>query len=247
MSKRIPGELFKGDHFIGRPADADERIVNRRISLVKNYPGYSGRDKTLLDIGCGNGASILALREHFKSCLGIDIEFKPDDKDNCRFIISDITKQKPEEEFDRIISFEVIEHLEVENLWYFHHALKDDGILAVTVPNKWWIFETHGASVPGLNWVPWNRVPLFSWLPGRIHDKYAHARIYSKKRIKKLLKDHGFVVLEAKYVTAPMDVLPDGSLKRWLIKNIYNTDTTKIPFKSTAILVFAKKADNAGK
>lgn len=241
MSKRIPDDLFKGDHFLGRPADADERIVHRRISLVRNYPDFIGRDKTLLDIGCGNGASIFALHKDFSFCLGIDIEFKPEDKENCKFILGDITKSRPEQEFGRIISFEVIEHLQAEDLWNFNYSLKHDGILAVTVPNKWWIFETHGANIPGLNWIPWNRFPFFSWLPKCIHDKYAHARIYSKKKIKKLLSAHGFEILEAKYVTAPMDVLPESALKRFLIKYIFNTDTTRIPFKSTSILIIAKK------
>jgi SAM-dependent methyltransferase len=241
MSKRIPEELFKDDHFLGRPADADDRIVRRRINLVRNYPGFTGKDKSLLDIGCGNGASIFALQADFNHCLGIDIEFKPEDKANCRFITGDITSCELEEKFDRIISFEVIEHLQTESLSNYYQALKPDGIMAVSVPNKWWIFETHGANIPGLNKIPWNRMPFFSWLPKIIHDKYANARIYSKRSIRKLLIRHGFEILEAKYVTAPMDVLPEGKLKRLAIKFIFNTDVTRMPFKATSILILAKK------
>lgn len=243
MSKRIPEVLFKDDHFLGRPADANERIVQRRLNLVRKYPGFTGKDKSLLDIGCGNGVSIFALQAEFSYCLGIDIEFKPDDTGNCKFISGDITSCKPEEEFDRIISFEVIEHLQTESLSNYFHFLKPDGIIAVSVPNKWWIFETHGANIPGLNRIPWNRIPFFSWLPKSIHDKYANARIYSKRSIKKLLIRYGFEILEAKYITAPMDVMPEGKLKRFAIKYIFNTDTSKIPFKATSIMVFAKKTD----
>ena len=241
MSKRIPKELFKDDHFLGRPADADDRIVHRRINLVRKFPGFTGKDKTLLDIGCGNGASVIALHDDFKSCTGIDIEFRPDDGENYRFYVSDITIKRPENQFDRIISFEVIEHLQEENLENFYKALKPGGIIAVSVPNKWWIFETHGANIPGLNKIPWNRVPLFSWLPRPVHEKFANARIYTKRRIRKLLQKHGFHVLEIYYVTAPMDVLPEGGLKRFVIRYLFNTDTTRLPFKATSIMVFAIK------
>ncbi len=241
MSKRIPKELFKDDHFLGRPADSDDRIVHRRIKLVKDFPGFTDKEKTLLDIGCGNGASVIALHNDFKSCTGIDVEFKPEDGENYRFLVLDITSEKPDGEFDRIISFEVIEHLQKEDLENFYKSLKPGGFMAVSVPNKWWIFETHGANIPWLQKIPWNRVPFFSWLPRPIHEKYANARIYTKSRIRKLLQRHGFNVLEMSYVTAPMDVLSEGRLKRFVIKHIFNTDTTKLPFKATSILVFVNK------
>ena len=241
MSRRIPKELFRDEHFLGRPADADDRIVHRRIKLVRDFPGFVGKDKTLLDIGCGNGASVIALHQDFKSCIGLDVEFKPEDGQNYKFFISDITEVKPEGEFDRIISFEVVEHLQKEDLSNYFRSLKADGIMAISVPNKWWVFETHGATIPGLNKIPWNRVPFFSWLPRPIHEKYANARIYTKKRIRKLLEKYGFKVLEMKYVTAPMDVLPEGRLKKFVIKYIFNTDTTRLPIKATSIIIFAKK------
>ena len=105
---------------------------------------------------------------------------------NCEFKIFDIEKEKLNEKFDRIISFEVIEHLKDENnVKAYYEALKDGGLAAISVPNKWWIFETHGTRLPLL---PWNRVPFFPWLPKPIHERFANARIYTKKRIKNLLK-----------------------------------------------------------
>jgi hypothetical protein len=38
-----------------------------------------------------------------------------------------------------------------------------------------------------------------------------------------------------------MDVLPDGKLKKFVIKYIFNADTTRVPFKATSILIFARK------
>lgn len=251
--ERIPDKLFNKDgHYFGKPAQFDDRIIERRIRLIHEIPNFVGSDLTLLDIGCGNGASIFALSKHMKRCLGIDIcddhlsEFMTYKLENhitnCEHQIVDIEKSEPSEQFDRIISFEVIEHLESEEgVSYFNKALKEGGLVAVSVPNKWWIFETHGAKLPLL---PWNRVPFFSWLPKTIHEKYSNARIYTKNRIVKLLEYHGFTIISSHYITAPMDVLPQGKFKNFIIKNFFNADTTRIPFKSTSIFIVAQKIIN---
>ena len=192
---------------------------------------------------------MFGLSQKMKYCLGLEItddhlsefnKFKEKNNlSNCECKIMDIEKNDPPMQFDRIISFEVIEHLANEKgVAFYNKALRKGGLAAISVPNKWWIFETHGAKLPLL---PWNRVPFFSWLPKRIHEKYANARIYTRKRITGLLEKHGFTILSAEYITAPMDVLKDGKLKRFLLKHIFNTDTTKIPFLSTSIMVVAKK------
>jgi len=250
-SEHIPDNLFneKG-HYLGKPASFDDRIVKRRIRLVEGIEGFTGRNLTLLDIGCGNGASLFGLSGKMKHCLGADITdehlstfetYKRNSHiENCECEIMNIERDTPPRQFDRIISFEVIEHLEDERsgLANYYKCLSDEGIMAISVPNKWWIFETHGAKLPLL---PWNRVPFFSWLPKPIHEKYANARIYTKKRIIRLLEQNGFNVISADYIMAPMDVLPKGRLKDFVIKYFFSKDTTSIPFKSTSIFVVAKK------
>jgi 2-polyprenyl-3-methyl-5-hydroxy-6-metoxy-1,4-benzoquinol methylase len=248
--ERIPEQLFNEEgHYLGRPADFNDRIVQRRLNLVNNIENFTGNNLTLLDIGCGNGASMLELSKHMKSCLGVEItdehlsEFelfrKKNQVTNCEYKIVNIEKESLPEQFDRIISFEVIEHLVNERgIENYYKSLKKGGIMAISVPNKWWIFETHGAKLPFLLW---NRVPFFSWLPRPIHEKYANARIYTKKRITKLLTDCGFTIQSVDYITAPMDVLPKGKFKNFVINYFFNSDTTSIPFKATSIFVVAKK------
>ena len=250
--ERVPGELFnEQEHYLGRPADITDKIVIRRISLLEQYPAFTGTQYTHLDIGCGNGAAMFLLSQKMKSCVGIDIVndyeqdindyLKKNDISNCRFQCVDIEKDiSPlRQQFDRITSFEVIEHLHDENsVSIYRELLKDDGLMAISVPNKWWIFETHGAKLPLL---PWNRIPFFSWLPRFLHERWANARIYTKGRITRLLERNGFEVLHSSYITAPMDVLKEGRPKRLLVKYLFKNDTTKNPFKSTAILVIARR------
>ncbi len=249
---RIDKNLFEDTgHFLGRPADYDDKIVFRRLALTGRIPGFFNKDAVLVDVGCGNGASMLRIANEFKHCVGIEIfeehratfeilknHFKVE---NTEFVVRDIEdpKQVNPDEFDRLISFEVIEHLRSDaNVTQYFRMLKPGAILAISVPNKWWVFETHGARLPLL---PWNRVPFFSWLPRFIHERFANARIYTKGRIRKVLEEAGLEVKEIHYITAPMDVLKDGPLKRFLVRNFFKNDTTIWPWKATALFVHAEK------
>lgn len=244
---KVDETLFTGEHYLGRPADSTDKIITRRVGLVKAIPGFCDKNLELLEIGAGNGATLLLMSNEMKSCLGVDIfdhtaEFKKTRDEqgitNCDIIIRDIEQEDLDKKYDRLICFEVIEHFNSEEtVKRFTRWLKPGALCAISVPNKWWVFETHGARLPLL---PWNRVPFFSWLPRFIHERFANARIYTKARIKKLLENSGFEVLEMKYITAPMDVLKEGKLKRLLVNNIFNTETTTAPMLSTSIFIVAR-------
>ena len=141
---------------------------------------------------------------------------------------------------DAVVSFEVLEHAHDDGaaLAQMFRVLKPGGWLALTVPNRWWMFETHGAHLPLL---AWNRVPFFSWLPGRIHDRWARARIYRRRQIVELVNRAGFQVLFSAYVTAPLDVLKWRRLRNILRRTLFHSDLTRFPVKATAILVMAEK------
>lgn len=243
----VDEKLFEGAHYLGRPADSTDKIITRRVELVKQIPDFCNRNLSLLEIGCGNGATLLLMSSEMKRCLGVDIfdhtaEFKKRREEigvtNCDIVLKNMEQEDLDEKFDRLICFEVIEHFNDEQtVKRFKRWLKPSALCAISVPNKWWVFETHGAKLPLL---PWNRVPFFSWLPTFIHERFANARIYTKPRIKKLLEESGFEVLEMKYITAPMDVLKEGALKRFLVNNIFKNNTTNIPCLSTSIFIVAK-------
>jgi 2-polyprenyl-3-methyl-5-hydroxy-6-metoxy-1,4-benzoquinol methylase len=248
---RIAKHLFREDgHYLGRPADFTDILIQRRVQLVEKIPGFVGSERALLDIGCGNGASMFMLSDKMKHCQGIEVteahlkDFETyldaHNITNCDYKIVDVTKEQASIQYDRIISFEVIEHLSSEDgVKYYFDSLKPGGMMAISVPNKWWPFETHGAKLPLL---PWSRVPFFSWLPRPIHERYANARIYTKDRIQKLLEKHGFEVVDYCYVTTPLDVLNDSWIKRFLLKYTFKTVTTKLPIKAPAIFMVARKS-----
>ncbi|TAD98518.1 MAG: class I SAM-dependent methyltransferase [Bacteroidetes bacterium] len=246
---RIDEKLFVGSHYLGKPAELTDRIIQKRVDLVRQIPNFCDKNLDLVDVGCGNGASMFLLSDQMNSCTGLELfenhrqEFNNirthKNTRNCEFIHIDIEKQNFESQFDRLICFEVIEHFADEkNVQKLYNLLKKGGKAAISVPNKWWIFETHGAKLPLLKW---NRVPFFSWLPTKIHEKYANARIYTQKRIQDLLQNVGFQIVDTQYITAPLDVLKDGKLKDFLLENIFVGNTTEIPFLSTSIFISLQK------
>ena len=248
-TSRVDKTLFESEHYLGKPADNNDLLVWRRIDLVKAYPSFLDSTLDMVEIGCGNGNTAVPMAKHFKSVMGLEYasvhaqEFEAlraeQGAENAAFGVWDIMAKPYEPAADRLVSFEVIEHLPSDDgVANYAKSLKVGGIAAISVPNKWWIFETHGAKLPLL---PWNRVPFFSWLPRPLHERWAHARIYTKKRICALLEQHGFEIEKMEYIMAPMDVIKWGPLQRFLRRWVFNSHTTKIPFKAVSILVFCKR------
>lgn len=245
---RIDKELFVEDHYLGRPADATDKIVSRRLELLYELlPEFYDTRANLLEIGCGNGASLSLVAQRFNNCLGVDInddhqqEFEQlnEQNTNCSFKVHNIEEEVVSGNFNRLMSFEVIEHLLNENsVKNYYKSLQSNSLVAISVPNKWWIFEIHGAKIPGFRH---KRVPLLSWMPRFIHEPLANARIYSKSRIRKLMQNAGFEIIGVDYVTAPLDVLKDSAFKRFMVKHFFGKKSTHIPFMAVSILLTAKK------
>jgi ubiquinone/menaquinone biosynthesis C-methylase UbiE len=234
----------------GKPAEENDLIILRRYRTAKDLAPPRGG--VLLDLGCGNGAQTLLFAGDFGAIIGVDIieghlrvfrersqragfndRIVPLLYDGRRVPVATAS-------VDYAISFEVLEHVENEDqtLAELARVVKAGGVLVMTVPNRWWIFETHGADLPVL---PWNRVPFFGWLPRIIHDRYARARNYSRSEIVRKLSSTGFLVERAAYVTAPMDVVRPASLRAALRKAVFGRDTTGVPLLSTSIMVVGRR------
>lgn len=242
---------------LGKPADYGQFILERRYALARAFAHEAfARGRFYLDVGCGNGAQTVLFANHFDRWIGIDVEQNRLDEFERELARGDYeAARKPHEivrydgeriplgdgEADTLTCIEVIEHTrsDVQTISELWRVLKPGGTAIITVPNKWWIFETHGANLPLL---PWNRVPFFSWLPRPIHSRFAKARIYRKREIERMLREAGFHIAKSFYVTAPMDMLPTRQLRSLARRTLFRNDATPIPFLSTSVMIVATKA-----
>ncbi|MBU0741550.1 class I SAM-dependent methyltransferase [bacterium] len=208
----------------------------------------------MLDFGCGNGAQTILFADHARKIYGLDVSesYLNDFRKHARELGLENSLEAvhydgrnipvSDGSIDCLTTFEVLEHVpdEMHALSEIYRVLAPGGLLFITVPNRWWIFETHGADLPLL---PWNRVPFFSWLPKRIHDRYARARIYGRDEIVRELVEAGFLIRDVMYITAPMDVVKWRRLRDFLRKTVFRGDTTRVPILATAILAVAMKPE----
>ena len=64
-------------------------------------------------------------------------------------------------------------------------VLKPGGRLVVFVPNRLWLFETHGVYWRGV--YHFGNIPLVNWLPDALRNKLApHVRAYTGKQLRAL-------------------------------------------------------------
>lgn len=241
---------------LGKPADYGQFILERRYQLAKAYaPQAFANGGFYLDVGCGNGAQTVLFAQHFDCWMGVDVEqdrldeFKrelqrgnyPAGKKSHEILYYDGDHLPPDDNsVDVLTCIEVIEHTknDRDTMRELFRVMKPGGTAIVTVPNKWWIFETHGANLPLL---PWNRVPFFSWLPKPIHEKYAKARIYRKRQIERMLEEAGFDIRRSLYITAPMDMIKQPALQSAVRNSFFARHETSLPFMSTSVMLIVKK------
>lgn len=233
---------------LGAPIEYDYLGIKRRMDLILTIVSLGGRH---LDVGCGNGAQTLKFLKYVDSCVAIDVEknrlniFKQKLRElglnNCEVKQMDATNLEfKDETFDIITHIETLEHVPDQEkvLDEMYRVLKRGGLLILSVPNKWWIFETHGAKLPLL---PWNRVPFFSWMPKKIHDEYACARIYTKKEIVDLLESHKFNVVATDYLMPPLDKVRNKNVRKFFRYLLFRLEKTSFRFFGVSIFTFSRK------
>jgi SAM-dependent methyltransferase len=203
----------------------------------------------MLDLGCGNGAQTILFKDSVRKLVGVDYvsivkSETPVPSGALRFIqASGEALPVRDASIDLVTSFEVLEHVGNDQTTVAQVAgiLKPGGYFLFSVPNKWWLFESHGASVPGLNGIPWNRVPFVGWFPSTIHERFARARTYTMSRAIRLAANAGLTVVKTGYITAPLDVLPEGRLRSGLRKTLFRSVTTNSPFLAVNLFVCCQK------
>ncbi|HDP69227.1 MAG TPA: methyltransferase domain-containing protein [Actinobacteria bacterium] len=168
----------------------------------------------ILDVGCGNGNISIPLASLGYEITGIDIDLKSVEHakqnnpfKNAQFIVGDVEKDVPENNFDIIICSEILEHLNSpsEMLKYLKSKLNPAGLLLVTVPNGYGPFGLVDLLVRVLRKVGFAKA--IDFLRGSVHETYEHIQSsdsatyhtqnFTMGRMRKLLDESNFKINRA--------------------------------------------------
>lgn len=147
------------------------RNTPRRILFSLSHYKFAakllGEHKTILEVGCGEGLGTCLLAESARSVTGIDIDAESINEAQRTFASSktqfknlDFLEADLYEEFDGLVSFDVIEHIYQANETVFFEKcvahLNDNGICIIGTPNE--TSDQYASEVSRLG-----HVNLYSW------------------------------------------------------------------------------------
>lgn len=162
------------------------------IILDNVKPLKGGR---VLDIGTGSGYIAHALSKKARKVDSVDIVDDRLIKDGySQKIVQDENLPFSDKLFDFVVTNQVLEHVpdHAKHLSEIRRVLKDDGVVYLATPNKWWITDPH------------YKLPFISWLPRPVASEYLRLTkkrkwdIYSVSlhKLNKLAKNEGFKVVD---------------------------------------------------
>lgn len=176
---------------LGHPSYVWRAGQERRFQLARRYAPLEGA--RILDVGCGLGLYVQALRAYSTDVHGVDV-------DPARVAEASVTLPNirvgsaealpyPDEHFDIILANEVFEHVDDDRA-ATHEAwrvLKPGGKLVLFVPNRWYPFETHGFYWRGR--YHYGNIPLVNYLPDPLRRRLApHVRAYTRRGLRALFE-----------------------------------------------------------
>jgi SAM-dependent methyltransferase len=135
--------LYNEDYFSGRSKynnKIKEKDSRQRIKIISKYVPH--KIHNFLDIGCGEGYSLIEAKKKGWNVHGIDISdhrIYQAKNESINFIKSDLLKANfPSDYFDAIFLDSVLEHLTnpAEYLVEIRRILKKGGVLYIGVPNE---------------------------------------------------------------------------------------------------------------
>lgn len=157
-------------------------------AILRSLGPANGR--SLLDIGCGNGALTAKMAASGFRSTGMDFELTGIDQARAAnagidFVVQDVGEPLPEElrdRFDVVVTAEVIEHLFLPRQLFARarEALTPDGVLVVTTPYHGYM---KNLMIAALN--------QFDDHVGALGD-YCHIKFFSRKTLGEMARQCGF-------------------------------------------------------
>lgn len=191
---------------------ADEIRVQKILKMA-------GKNKKVLDLGCGDGFLMQELRKNNNTVVGIDIASKALEKAQKRGLnVFDLDlntnwSKGMEEHFDSIVAGEIIEHIFDTDLFLknIYKVLKKNGTLILSTPN---IASLARRIMLLLGINPHIEVTARAYDAG-------HIRYFTFKSLKKLLEENGFKVIN--FTSDSVNFDNKANIKSQLLADIFPT------------------------
>ena len=179
-----------------------------RADVLPLLPPDLGPESSVLEVGCGRGATAALIKERF-GCRTVGIELNPEAAEAAerrldRVIHGDVQTVEPGEKFDAIVAFELFEHLTDGQAFLERAAgwLRPSGRMVFSVPNV-----GHYSVVEDLIAGRWDYIPM-----GLLCA--THVRFFTRRTLEDWLHAAGFDRYRIDAQTTPLperiDALPDS-------------------------------------
>jgi SAM-dependent methyltransferase len=130
------GSYYASQYYGNRHSFTLRRCLKRRLAFVKSAI-RPGKDKRLLDIGCGDGSFLLAAKETGWKVAGTELNSKPA-QDSGLDVVEGIEEIPIEAQFECITMWHTLEHMRDIKLTLtrIRELLRPGGKLLIAVPNN---------------------------------------------------------------------------------------------------------------
>lgn len=213
------------------------------IRLNKLNAIYPVNFNNVIDFGAGTGAYSVILAERVKRVFSMDINktsistLQNKKVYNINLLVTSCERTCfKENRFEALFAIEVLDHVDdlESSIREIKRITKKDGIVYITVPNKYFPLETHHVYLFNRP-VDGRFIPIIS-IFDFIHRKIGSARRFSKKNITNYFLNEGFQLIGSDYIMPPLDNFKKGRFIKPLLKFIEGSPL-KI-FSSNIALVF---------
>ncbi|TAD87567.1 MAG: class I SAM-dependent methyltransferase [Alphaproteobacteria bacterium] len=227
LLRLTPQKLMDQKLIIGASSRPRGANVRDRLAVLQELAPI--RAKRLVDLGGGEGSYTLELVEAAPEAQVVLIDLsgsavsvaKQRLREKCHsveFLVS-AGEALPvrDNAFDAGLLIEVLDHVDdpVATVQEAARVLAPGGVLYVTVPNRWFPFETHPLRVGRALVKPWV-FPFLPWV-APLHRRMATARVFGTRDLDRLAAAAGLQVLGIRPLMPPLERLPRlRRVVRWL-------------------------------
>lgn len=164
----------------------------RCIAILQSIHSLGLREPHIIDLGCGSGW-LTAVLGHFGPAVGVDLSDEAVKAavgryPHVSFVQADIFNwDYPREQFDVVVSQEVIEHVEDQEgfLQIAYELLRDEGYLILTTPNARTFYAMTAQTRNS-----WSNQPIENWLTVPQLKRLLTPR-FSVLQIRTIIPGHG--------------------------------------------------------